>query len=275
MPAPGWPSTEAELRQLQQALAREAASLAGSARWSPEVRIRVGGCFVAYAQPRYGPGGAGDPGWAAAVVWTPPRPGSTGAAPSRRGDQALRGATGTPRRALDLDDQVVVAGYAAGAYVGGLLALRSGPILAEVVCRLRVLPDVLLVDGTGVDHPRRAGLAVHLGAVTKLPTVGVTHRPLLAHGGFPPSVRGAKSPLLLDGDLVGYWVCTRQGARPVAVHAGWRTDAETAVDVVLSASTNAARTPVPLQEARRVAREARAAGLGDSDEDRTAGSRGR
>jgi deoxyribonuclease V len=118
-------------------------------------------------------------------------------------------------------------------------------------------PDVLVVDATGRDHPRRAGVALQLGAVLDLPTVGVTHRPLSAEGESPPNERGARSPLVLDGELVGYWLRTRPGTRPLAVHAGWRTDADTAVAVVLS--TSRVRTPEPLRRARRGAREARAA----------------
>src|SRR5205807_8672844 len=145
-------------------------------------------------------------------------------------------------------------------YGAGLLALREGPILERAVTGLRVPPDVLLVDATGLDHPRGAGLAVHLGAVTGVPSVGVTHRPLVAIGTLPPTRRGATSPAQLHGRTVGRWTCTRAGARPVLAHAGWRTDPDTAAALVLAVSTRAARTPVPLQEARRVAREARALG---------------
>jgi deoxyribonuclease V len=149
------------------------------------------------------------------------------------------------------------------AYVPGLLARREGPVLAAAVGALEVTPDVLLVDATGVDHPRRAGLTVHLGAVTGIPTVGVTQLPLVASGAQPELVRGAKAPIGFEGRDVGFWVCTRTGVRPVVAHAGWRTTPETAAQTVLAASTEAARTPVPLQEARRVAREARAlAGAG-------------
>jgi deoxyribonuclease V len=67
----------------------------------------------------------------------------------------------------------------------------------------------------------------------------------------------------LEGRRVGFWVCTRTGVRPVVAHAGWRTTPEAAAQVILAASTEGARTPIPLQEARRVAREARAlAGAG-------------
>jgi deoxyribonuclease V len=118
-------------------------------------------------------------------------------------------------------------------------------------------PDVLLVDATGRDHPRRAGLALHLGAVLDLSTVGVTHRPLAAEGAWPPDERGARSPLRLGGRVVGYWLRTSAGTRPLAIHAAWRTDAVTAADLVLS--TSRARTPEPLRAARRRAREERAA----------------
>ena len=114
-----------------------------------------------------------------------------------------------------------------------------------------------MVNATGRDHPRRAGLALHLGAMLELPTVGVTTRPLLAQGAWPVDERAATAPLQLDGEVVGYWVRTRQGARPVAVHAAWQTDAQAAVQVVLAA-TRRARTPEPLRRARTLARTRRA-----------------
>jgi deoxyribonuclease V len=138
--------------------------------------------------------------------------------------------------------------------------MRQGPLLAAALAALGTTPDLVLLDATGRDHPRRAGLALHVGALLGIPTVGVTHRPLLATGPPPSPVRGATSPLLLDGEEVARWVCTRSGARPVVAHGAWRTDSATAVDVVLASSSPSARTPAPLGEARRVAREARAIG---------------
>jgi deoxyribonuclease V len=151
------------------------------------------------------------------------------------------------------------AGLAGAPYQPGLLALREGPVLEAAVRSLSRLPAVLLVNATGRDHPRRAGLALHLGAVLDLPTIGVTDRTLLAEGECPQLRRGACSPLRLAGERVGYWLCTRSGKRPLAVHAAWRTDPETAVEIVLAASTGTARTPEPIRQARRIARLARAA----------------
>jgi deoxyribonuclease V len=116
---------------------------------------------------------------------------------------------------------------------------------------------VLLVNATGRDHPRGAGLALHLGAIVQRPTVGVTHRPLLADGEWPPEEPGARSPLVLGDETVGCWLRTRKRARPLAVHPAWRTDLDTACAVVLAA-VHRVRAPEPLREARRVARRARA-----------------
>jgi len=214
-----WPSSPAKLSAAQRALASAMPPL-----WRPTVGARVGGCFVCFERGETGPGRAGDRGWAAAAV----------------------------------DGDLSVVGGAAGApYDAGLLALREGPLLAAAVRALAVSPEVLLVNATGRDHPRRAGLALHLGSVLDLPTVGLTHRTLLAAGEWPPDEPGARAPLFLGGELVGYWLRTKRGRRPLAVHAAWRTDPETAADVVLAANGRA-RTPEPLRNARRAARTARA-----------------
>jgi deoxyribonuclease V len=163
-----------------------------------------------------------------------------------------------PRQANDVAAQTVVAGTVASAYQSGLLALREGALLETAVRSLPWLPEVLLVDATGRDHPRRAGLALHLGAVLGVPTVGVTRRPLLARGLPPAGDRGATAPLYLEREIVAYGVRTRRTAQPLVAHAGWRTTPETAATVVLLASSEGARIPAPLGEARRVAREARA-----------------
>ena len=253
-----WPETEEALRVVQAVLGSHAAAVRRSQTWIPGSRPLVGGCFVTFARERAAGGLSRTHAFAAAVAWRPPASLREHAEPYRHSDGALRGSRDAPRRARDLEDQVVAEARVAAPYVPGLLALRHGAVLAEAVARLRVLPDVLLVNATGVDHPRGAGLALHLGAMLGLPTVGVTHRPMLASGALPESVRGRTSPVMLDDEIVGCWVCTRSGARPVLAHAAWRTTPETAACIALLASTQAARTPVPLQEARRVAREARA-----------------
>ncbi len=151
----------------------------------------------------------------------------------------------------------MVSGVLGAPYEPGLLALREGPILEAAVRALPRQPDLLLVNATGRDHPRRAGLALHLGAVLAIPTVGVTDRPLLSRAEQPADLRGARTPLVLEGEVVGYCIRTRPGTRPICVHAAWRTDPETAAEVV-AALVRRHRTPEPLRLARRAAREARA-----------------
>ncbi len=226
-PVRGWPATAAELVAVQEALAA-----ANPEPWRLESGPRaVGGVFVCFARGGPGPGAAGDPGWAAAAVL---------------------GAHAAPCIA-------VVRGAAPAPYLPGLLALREGALLEAAVQRLAARPDVLLVNATGRDHPRRAGLALHLGAVLDLPTVGVTARPLLATGTLPADAPGATSPLGIDGETVACWLRLRRGVAPLVVHPGWRTDLAAAVAVVVAAAGRA-RTPEPLRQARRAAREARAAG---------------
>jgi len=151
----------------------------------------------------------------------------------------------------------VVAGRAAAPYVAGLLGLRDGPLLEAAVRQLPATPDVLMVNATGRDHPRRAGLALHLGARLEVPTVGVTAEPLIGRGEWPADDAGATSLLRIDEEVVACWLRARRGVRPLVIHPGWRTDLETAVTLVMAA-THGTRTPEPLRQARRAAREARA-----------------
>ena len=224
---PTWPADRAALERAQDALAAAAAP-----PWRPGPAPRVAGDFVCFPRGLHGRGAAGDPAWAAAALDAP-----GGTAPVTA---VVRGRAGAP-------------------YEPGLLALREGPLLEAAVRGLPERPDVVLVDATGRDHPRRAGLALHLGAVLDLPTVGVTHRPLRAGGAWPIARAGARSALILDHEEVGAWLRVRTTARPLAVHAAWRTDPDTAAAIVLASTARGrVRTPRPLRAARHAARVARA-----------------
>jgi deoxyribonuclease V len=219
-----WPGHADSLVAVQAELAR-----ASPDPWRPpDGPLVVGGCWVCFPRGLAGAGAAGDPAWAAAVV--------------------LRDNRVAARH--------VVAGEAGAAYLPGLLALRMGPLMEQTVRGLRTRPDVLLVDASSRDHPRGAGLALHLGVVLDVPTVGVTHRPLQAQGEWPDDRRGATSPVRVGDRVVGCWMRTRPGVRPLVVHPGWRVDLETAVAVV-ARTTGRRRTPEPLRQARQLARRAR------------------
>jgi deoxyribonuclease V len=220
-PEERWPRTVPELIAVQEDLGR-----ADPEPWRPGPKPRVGGVFVCFPRGGSGHGAAGDRAWAAAACGA---------------------------------ESSVVTGAAGAMYEPGLLALREGPLLELAVRTLARPPEALLVDATGRDHLRRAGLALHLGAILDLPTVGVTHRPLVAAGSWPADERGGTSPLVVDDELVGFWLRTRRGTRPLAVHAAWRTDPGTAVELVVGALAGR-RTPEPLRRARTLARTARARG---------------
>lgn len=216
-----WPSTAAELVRAQ----RELAAL-GPPGWRPSTaRPLVAGCYVCFARGEGGRGRAGERGWAAAVLM--------------RGNRRLV-------------ESAVAVGAAGAPYEPGLLALREGALLEAALRVLAEPPEVLLANATGRDHPRAAGLALHLGTVLDLPSIGVTDRPLQAIGPEPRPERGETSPLLLHGVEAARILRTRAGARPIVVHPGWRTDLDTAVSVTL-ASTQRVRTPEPLRRARSLA----------------------
>jgi deoxyribonuclease V len=154
-----WPATTDELTQLQQAL-REMTP----GRWRPPTTVlRIGACFVCFERV-HGAGAAGHRGFAGAAV--------------------------TYRRRLLAG--VTASGSAGGPYLPTLLALREAPLLEQAARALPLDPEVLLVNATGRDHPRRAGLALHLGAVLGLPRSGdypdtgrrraLAFRPTRCHG---------------------------------------------------------------------------------------------
>ncbi|MEU4764414.1 endonuclease V [Actinosynnema sp. NPDC023794] len=129
-------------------------------------------------------------------------------------------------------DSVVVTGKADFPYVPGLFAFRELPSLLEAVGKLTVTPDLLVCDGQGLAHPRRFGLACHLGVVTDLPSVGVAKTPM---GRFemPDDARGAHTDLVDDGEVVGRALRTREGVKPVFVSVGHRIDLDRACAEVL------------------------------------------
>lgn len=225
--ATDWPETEAELDAEQLRIAAVAATIPA---WRQEAgrELLAAAVFVAYPLGLTGAGRRGDPAHVAAVVM----------------------------RGWRMVDRVVARGQAGAPYAAGYLALRDGRLIDRALRALREAPDVVLVDATGRDHPRRAGLALHLGAVLDVPTIGVTDRPLLAAGPEPTPERGASAALHLEGELVGYRLRTRGEVRPLVVHAAWRTDPQVARDVVLRL-TDRTRTPEPLRQARRLARTSR------------------
>ena len=142
-------------------------------------------------------------------------------------------------------------------YMPGLLSFRELPPLQAAWERLERTPDALLFDAHGLAHPRRFGLACYGGVLFDVPSAGVAKSILVGKVTGPLArERGARAPLVHEGETVGVALRTRTGVNPVYVSIGHRMDLETAVALVLRASPRW-RTPEPIRRAHRVSKEGR------------------
>jgi deoxyribonuclease V len=114
------------------------------------------------------------------------------------------------------------------------------------------VPDLLLCDGQGYAHPRRFGLACHLGLLADLPSIGVAKSLLVGTHGDVPEEKGGWTPLVQEGERIGAVLRTRVGVRPVYVSIGHRISLETAIARVI-ACTPRYRLPEPIRRAHRLA----------------------
>lgn len=137
-------------------------------------------------------------------------------------------------------------------YIPGLLSFREIPAALEALDKLRGKPDLLLCDGQGYAHPRRFGLACHLGLLTDLPSIGVAKSRLIGEHGTLAPQKGAQTPLRHDGETIGTLLRTRAKVSPVYVSVGHRIGLETALDYVLACTTRY-RLPEPTRLAHRLA----------------------
>jgi deoxyribonuclease V len=141
---------------------------------------------------------------------------------------------------------------AAFPYVPGLLSFREIPVVLDALGQLSSPPDLLVCDGQGLAHPRRFGLACHLGVLTGLPSIGAAKSRLLGtHGALPPE-RGAWVPLVDRGETVGAVLRTRTGVSPLYVSVGHRVSLATAIALVLACAPRY-RLPETTRQAHRLA----------------------
>lgn len=154
-----------------------------------------------------------------------------------RGDDAVVGVCVVfDAKTLVVLDEAVVEDTTDFPYIPGLFAFREMPVLLRALERLTVMPDLLVADGQGLAHPRRFGLACHLGVHTGIPSVGVAKN---AMGRFeqPGHARGSMSDLVMDDDhgdeVVGRALRTQNGVKPVFVSVGHRIDLDRACAEVL------------------------------------------
>ncbi len=139
-------------------------------------------------------------------------------------------------------------------YVPGLLAFREAPVLIAAFAKLRCSPDLLLFDGHGYAHPRRMGLACHLGLVFERSSIGIAKSVLVGQFAEPPPEAGSWTPLVHRDEVVGAAVRTRDRVKPVFVSCGHRVSLATAIRLTL-ACRDRTRIPKPTREADRLVGE--------------------
>jgi deoxyribonuclease V len=137
-------------------------------------------------------------------------------------------------------------------YVPGYHSFRELPAVLQALERLACKPDLLLCDGQGLAHPRRFGLACHLGVLTDMPSIGVAKSRLIGTHDVLPAEKGQWVPLLDKGETIGAVVRTRTNVSPLYVSIGHRISLATAVDYVLRCTTRF-RLPETTRLAHRLA----------------------
>ncbi len=137
-------------------------------------------------------------------------------------------------------------------YVPGLLSFRELPALVAALERLPHVPDLAFVDGQGIAHPRRLGIAAHFGVVTGLPSIGVAKNVLCGKHETPGSLEGDRTPLVHRGDHIGWVLRSKPRCNPLIVSPGHRVSMQGALDWVLR-TLRGYRLPEPTRLADRLA----------------------
>lgn len=153
---------------------------------------------------------------------------------------------------LETLDQAVIRQATSFPYVPGLLSFREIPAVLLTLEKLHLLPDLLLCDGQGYAHPRRFGLACHLGVLTGIPCIGAAKSRLIGSYGPLPEEKGSRVPLLNRGETIGMVVRTRSRVNPLFISAGHRISLESAVNYVLACCPRY-RLPETTRQAHRLA----------------------
>ncbi|WCE04496.1 deoxyribonuclease V [Pseudoxanthomonas sp. JBR18] len=137
-------------------------------------------------------------------------------------------------------------------YVPGLLSFRELPALLQALDDLPYAPDLVLVDGQGIAHPRRLGIAAHFGVVTGLPTIGVAKKPLCGRAEPPGPTPGDRSALIHRGEQIGWLLRSKLRCNPLVVSPGHRVSLGTALEWTLRL-LRGYRLPEPTRLADRLA----------------------
>jgi deoxyribonuclease V len=153
---------------------------------------------------------------------------------------------------LELSEYVIARRKTSFPYVPGYLSFREVPAVLDALEKLTRLPDVLLCDGQGFAHPRRFGLACHLGVLTDIPTIGVAKTRLIGTHATIPEEKGGYALLMDQDEQIGAVLRTRQGVKPVYVSIGHKVSLASAIKVVMQCVTKY-RLPETTRWADRIA----------------------
>lgn len=137
-------------------------------------------------------------------------------------------------------------------YIPGLLSFREGPVLETAFAKLQAEPDVLIFDGMGRAHPRRIGIASHMGLWLQKPTIGCGKTLLIGHYTEPPNERGAYSELIDKKEVIGAVLRTKVNVKPVYISPGHLADLATSVELIMRC-TSKYRLPDPIRAAHNAA----------------------
>lgn len=118
-------------------------------------------------------------------------------------------------------------------YVPGFLSFREIPAILDALEKINITPDLILCDGQGLAHPRRFGIACHLGLIVNIPTIGVAKSLLIGNHEEVPEQRGSWQPLINKGETIGAVLRTRMGTKPLYISSGHRVSLTTAIEYVL------------------------------------------
>ncbi len=118
-------------------------------------------------------------------------------------------------------------------YIPGFLSFREIPAVLNALEKISITPDIILCDGQGIAHPRRFGIACHLGLIVDIPTIGVAKSILIGKHQEVPEEKGNWQPLINRGETIGAVLRTRTGTKPLYVSSGHRLSLTTAIDYVL------------------------------------------
>jgi deoxyribonuclease V len=138
---------------------------------------------------------------------------------------------------LQLQEQAIAFRPTTFPYIPGFLSFREIPAVLDALEKISITPDLILCDGQGIAHPRRFGIASHLGVLIDLPTIGVAKSLLVGKHDELPVEKGAWQPLRYRRETIGAVLRTRTGVKPVYVSSGHRVSLETAIDYVMRCTT--------------------------------------